>query len=121
MLHNLIPFLELGKNGGKVNVLIMMCFLRVSGSYQPSNELMLRFYGFYKQATEGPAVGTRPGFWDVIKRAKWDAWARLGNMSKEEAMQRYVDELNKVCEIRVLTAPIVTASIITRNLALNVT
>lgn len=74
-----------------------------NGSYQPSNELMLRFYGFYKQATEGPAKGPRPAFWDVVKRAKWDAWARLGNMPKETAMQAYVDELNKIVETMAFT------------------
>lgn len=68
----------------------------VSGSYQPSNSLMLDFYAYYKQATEGTERGSRPSFWDVINRAKWDAWNRLGDMPKEEAMQRYVDGLNKV-------------------------
>lgn len=29
-------------------------------------------------------------------RAKWDAWNRLGDMPKEAAMQKYVDELKKV-------------------------
>ncbi|KAK9496728.1 hypothetical protein O3M35_013021 [Rhynocoris fuscipes] len=74
-----------------------------NGSYQPSHELMLRFYAYYKQATEGPAKGQRPGFWDVIKRAKWDAWAKLGDMSREEAMRRYVEELNKIVETMALT------------------
>lgn len=74
-----------------------------NGSYQPSNELMLRFYGYYKQATEGPARGPRPAFWDVVKRAKWDAWARLGNMPRQDAMQAYVDELNKIVETMAFT------------------
>ncbi|XP_073985291.1 acyl-CoA-binding domain-containing protein 4 [Rhodnius prolixus] len=74
-----------------------------NGSYQPSSELMLRFYGYYKQATEGVARGQRPPFWDVVRRAKWDAWAKLGNMSKEEAMIRYVEELNKIVETMALT------------------
>lgn len=75
------------------------CTFLTAGSYQPSSELMLRFYGYYKQATEGVARGQRPPFWDVVRRAKWDAWAKLGNMSKEEAMIRYVEELNKVCMV----------------------
>lgn len=74
-----------------------------NGSYQPSNELMLRFYGYYKQATEGPATGPRPAFWDVVKRAKWDAWARLGTMARHQAMQAYVDELNKIVETMAFT------------------
>ncbi|XP_048001825.1 acyl-CoA-binding domain-containing protein 5-like [Leguminivora glycinivorella] len=67
-----------------------------SGSYQPSNELMLRFYSYFKQATEGPCDKPKPGFWDVVNRAKWESWNKLGNMSQTEAMQAYVDELHKV-------------------------
>lgn len=74
-----------------------------NGSYQPSKELMLRFYGFYKQATEGPAKEPRPSFWDVVKRAKWDAWHRLGKISRQDAMTAYVDELNKIVETMAFT------------------
>nr|CAH7717888.1 unnamed protein product [Callosobruchus chinensis]CAH7751913.1 unnamed protein product [Callosobruchus chinensis] len=68
------------------------------GSYQPSNELMLRFYSYFKQATQGPCTGTRPAFWDVVGRAKYDAWKKLGDMSKEEAMAKYVNELHAIVE-----------------------
>ncbi|KAJ8925526.1 hypothetical protein NQ315_009365 [Exocentrus adspersus] len=61
-----------------------------NGSYQPSNDLMLRFYGYFKQATLGPCCGSRPAFWDVVARAKYDAWKKLGDMSKEEAMAKYL-------------------------------
>jgi acyl-CoA-binding protein len=74
----------------------------VPGSYQPSHELQLRFYAYYKQATEGPNYHPKPNFWEVVKRAKWDAWAKLGNMTKEEAMMHYVEELKKVSlELRI--------------------
>ncbi|XP_071442547.1 acyl-CoA-binding domain-containing protein 5-like [Hetaerina americana] len=69
-----------------------------NGSYQPSPDLMLRFYAYYKQATEGPCKGARPAFWEMIKKAKWDAWNRLGNMPREEAMDNYVEELKKIVE-----------------------
>ncbi|CAG9134207.1 unnamed protein product [Plutella xylostella] len=69
-----------------------------SGSYQPSNELMLRFYSYFKQATEGPCDKPKPGFWDVVNRAKWESWKKLGDMSQDEAMQAYVDELHKIVE-----------------------
>ncbi|KZC11799.1 Acyl-CoA-binding domain-containing protein 5 [Dufourea novaeangliae] len=59
---------------------------------------MLRFYAYYKQATEGPCQQTKPAFWEVVKKAKWDAWTRLGNMSKTEAMNNYVEELKKIVE-----------------------
>jgi len=68
------------------------------GPYQPSNEIMLKFYGYYKQATVGPCNDIKPNFWDVIRRAKWEAWHKLGIMGEEEAMTRYVDELKQIIE-----------------------
>ncbi|XP_313787.5 acyl-CoA-binding domain-containing protein 5 isoform X1 [Anopheles gambiae] len=69
-----------------------------NGPYQPSNDMLLRFYSYYKQATKGKCCERKPAFWDVINRAKWDAWNRLGDMDKEVAMQKYVDELKKIVE-----------------------
>ena len=66
------------------------------GAYQPSNELLLRFYSYYKQATEGPCHNHKPPFWEIVRRAKWTAWTQLGNMSRYEAMENYVEELKKV-------------------------
>ncbi|XP_027203256.2 acyl-CoA-binding domain-containing protein 5-like [Dermatophagoides pteronyssinus] len=68
------------------------------GFFQPSNEMRLRFYAFFKQATEGPNQTKRPAFYDIINRYKWDAWTKCGQMSRQEAMQLYVDELKKVIE-----------------------
>lgn len=68
------------------------------GPFQPSPDLMLRFYGLYKQATEGKNNQPKPSFWAVITKAKWDAWKCLGNMPKEEAMKKYVDELKQIIE-----------------------
>lgn len=69
-----------------------------NGSYQPSYEVMLRFYSLYKQAVCGPCTVPRPGFWDPVGRYKWDAWSRLGEMSRESAMAAYVDEMKKVAQ-----------------------
>ncbi|XP_017781616.1 PREDICTED: acyl-CoA-binding domain-containing protein 5 [Nicrophorus vespilloides] len=69
-----------------------------NGSYQPSNDLMLRFYGYFKQATQGKCTGTRPSIWQVVSRAKYDAWKKLGDMSKADAMARYVEELHTIVE-----------------------
>ncbi|XP_036615135.1 acyl-CoA-binding domain-containing protein 5 [Trichosurus vulpecula] len=74
-----------------------------NGSFQPTNEMMLKFYSFYKQATEGPCNISRPGFWDPIGRYKWDAWSSLGDMTKEEAMIAYVEEMKKILETMPMT------------------
>ncbi|XP_072307197.1 acyl-CoA-binding domain-containing protein 5A isoform X2 [Eucyclogobius newberryi] len=68
------------------------------GPFQPSNDMMLKFYKFYKQATVGPCNVPRPGFWDAVGKAKWDAWNSLGDMSREEAMAAYVDEMKLILE-----------------------
>uniref|UniRef100_A0A2M4BRB0 Putative acyl-coa-binding domain-containing protein 5 n=1 Tax=Anopheles marajoara TaxID=58244 RepID=A0A2M4BRB0_9DIPT len=69
-----------------------------NGPYQPSNDMLLRFYSYFKQATKGQCCERKPAFWDVVNRAKWEAWNRLGDMPKETAMQKYVDELKKIVE-----------------------
>ncbi|XP_048862086.1 acyl-CoA-binding domain-containing protein 5A [Brienomyrus brachyistius] len=69
-----------------------------NGSFQPSNEMMLKFYSYYKQATRGPCDIPRPGFWDPVGKVKWDAWNSLGDMPREEAMGAYVDELKLILE-----------------------
>ena len=50
----------------------------------------------YKQATQGPCNIPKPAIWQVINRAKYDAWCALGNMAKTDAMRTYVEELKKV-------------------------
>lgn len=79
-----------------------------NGAYQPSHELQLRFYAYYKQATEGPCQQSKPAFWEVVKKAKWDAWMRLGNMSRQEAMNNYVEELKKIVETMSYTDNVAT-------------
>ncbi|XP_028636319.1 acyl-CoA-binding domain-containing protein 4 isoform X1 [Grammomys surdaster] len=77
-----------------------------NGSYRPSYEEMLRFYSYYKQATTGPCLVPRPGFWDPIGRYKWDAWNSLGKMSREEAMSAYISEMKLVAQKVIDTVPL---------------
>ncbi|KAH8334599.1 acyl-CoA-binding domain-containing protein 5 [Drosophila kikkawai] len=69
-----------------------------NGPYQPSTGMMLKFYGLFKQATEGACLQRKPGFWDIVGKAKWDAWNDNRHMSKEQAMQRYVESLQEIIE-----------------------
>jgi acyl-CoA-binding protein len=41
------------------------------GTFQPSNEMKLTFYGLYKQATVGPCKEPRPSMFYYVNRAKW--------------------------------------------------
>jgi acyl-CoA-binding protein len=58
---------------------------------KPDNATLLQLYSLYKQATEGDAQGKRPGFTDLVGRAKYDAWAALKGKTADAAMQEYVD------------------------------
>jgi acyl-CoA-binding protein len=58
---------------------------------KPDNMTLLKIYSLYKQATEGDVAGKRPGFTDMVGRAKYDAWAAVKGKSKDEAMQEYID------------------------------
>ena len=58
---------------------------------KPDNATLLKLYSLYKQATEGDVEGKRPGFTDMVGRAKWDAWNGLKGTSSEDAMQQYID------------------------------
>ena len=58
---------------------------------KPDNMTLLKIYALYKQASSGDADGKRPGFSDMVGRAKWDAWNEAKGKSSEAAMQEYVD------------------------------
>lgn len=58
---------------------------------RPDNETMLRLYALFKQARAGDVTGKRPGMFDMVGRAKYDAWAALKGMPPETAMQAYID------------------------------
>lgn len=58
---------------------------------KPDNMTLLKIYSLYKQATEGDVEGKRPGFTDMVGRAKYDAWAAVKGKSGDEAMQEYID------------------------------
>ncbi|EJU06071.1 acyl-CoA-binding protein, partial [Dacryopinax primogenitus] len=70
--------------------------LSKTGPIQTGYEEKLAMYSLYKQATVGDVPSTRPGMWDVLGRAKWDAWAKHRNMDSHAAKQLYVDTLLRV-------------------------
>ncbi len=63
---------------------------------RPDNMTLLSMYALFKQATTGDVEGKRPGFTDMVGRAKYDAWAEHKGESSEEAMQKYVDLVNEL-------------------------
>lgn len=60
-------------------------------SQDPGNEVKLKLYALYKQATQGDVEGKRPGFTNPVGRAKYDAWTEVSGLSAEEAEAAYID------------------------------
>jgi len=58
---------------------------------RPDNDTLLKLYALYKQGAEGDVSGERPGFFDFVGVAKYEAWDKLQGTGQEEAMQRYID------------------------------
>jgi diazepam-binding inhibitor (GABA receptor modulator, acyl-CoA-binding protein) len=65
-------------------------------SERPDNATLLKIYGLYKQGTVGDNAEKKPGFGDMVGRAKWDAWNALKGTSSEDAMQQYIGLINSL-------------------------
>ena len=63
---------------------------------RPDNDTMLRLYGLYKQGSEGEVSGPKPGFFDLVGTAKYEAWEKLSGTKPEDAMKKYVDLVKKL-------------------------
>jgi diazepam-binding inhibitor (GABA receptor modulator, acyl-CoA-binding protein) len=60
-------------------------------SDRPDNATLLKIYSLYKQGSTGDNTDKKPGFSDMVGRAKWDAWNNLKGTTQDDAMQQYVD------------------------------
>lgn len=58
---------------------------------RPDNDTMLRLYALYKQGSEGDVSGPKPGFFDFVGTAKYEAWEKLSGTAQEMAMKKYID------------------------------
>lgn len=58
---------------------------------RPDNLTLLKLYALYKQGSRGDNTEPRPGFSDMVGRAKWDAWNRLKGVPREDAMTQYIE------------------------------
>ena len=59
---------------------------------RPSNADLLELYANYKQATVGEASAAKaPGRFDLIGKAKYDAWTTKAGLSTDAAMRAYIE------------------------------
>lgn len=63
---------------------------------RPDNDTLLRLYAYYKQGSEGDVKGEKPGFFDFVGAAKYDAWSKLKGTAQGEAQKKYVDLVKKL-------------------------
>ncbi|KAF4087804.1 hypothetical protein AMELA_G00075380 [Ameiurus melas] len=62
----------------------------------PGNEVKLKIYALFKQATQGPCNTPKPGMLDFVNKAKWDAWKSLGPLPQDDARQQYVNLISSL-------------------------
>ena len=62
----------------------------------PGNDMKLKLYANYKQATEGDVKGDKPGFTDFVNRAKYEAWAKLKGTPPDKAKEAYIKLVERV-------------------------
>ena len=63
---------------------------------KPSNDVLLKIYSLYKQATQGDVSGEKPNGFDFVNLAKYNAWESQKGKTSEESMQEYVDLINSL-------------------------
>ena len=65
-------------------------------SERPDNDTLLRLYALYKQGADGDVSGPKPGFFDFVGTAKYEAWAKLAGTGQDDAKQKYIDLVKKL-------------------------
>ena len=63
---------------------------------KPDDKTLLSLYAFYKQATAGDVQGNRPSGFDIVGKAKYDAWAKIKGATPEMAMQAYIELVKRL-------------------------
>lgn len=63
---------------------------------RPDNDTLLQLYALYKQGAEGDVNGPKPGFFDFVGTAKYEAWAKLAGTTQDEAMNKYIALVKKL-------------------------
>lgn len=63
---------------------------------RPDDATLLKLYALYKQGTVGDVQGDKPGFFDFVGAAKYEAWEKIKGMNLEEAKQSYIDLVQKL-------------------------
>ena len=63
---------------------------------RPDDNTMLQLYALYKQGSAGDVQGSKPGFFDFVGVAKYEAWEKLSGTSQGDAQKQYVELVRKL-------------------------
>lgn len=63
---------------------------------KPDNNTLLQLYALYKQGSSGDVSGEKPGFFDFVAVAKYEAWERIQGLSQDDAKLQYVELVQKL-------------------------
>jgi diazepam-binding inhibitor (GABA receptor modulating acyl-CoA-binding protein) len=63
---------------------------------RPDDNTMLQLYALYKQGSSGAVSGAKPGFFDFVGAAKYEAWEKLRDTSQEDAQASYIELVRKL-------------------------
>ncbi len=63
---------------------------------RPDDNVLLELYALYKQGSGGDVSGDKPGIFDFVGAAKYEAWEKLLGTSEEDAQSHYVELIRKL-------------------------
>ena len=63
---------------------------------RPDNDTLLQLYALYKQGSDGDVSGAKPGFFDFVATAKYEAWKNVRGLSQDDAKNQYIDLVQKL-------------------------
>ncbi len=63
---------------------------------RPDNDTLLQLYALYKQSAVGDVTGEKPGFFDFVATAKYEAWQRIEGLSQDDAKNQYINLVQKL-------------------------
>ena len=63
---------------------------------RPDNNTMLQLYALFKQGSSGDVSGKKPGMFDFVGVAKFDAWEGLKGLALDDAKNQYIELVSKL-------------------------
>lgn len=63
---------------------------------RPDNDTMLQLYALFKQGSSGDVSGNKPGMFDFVGVAKYEAWKGLKGLSQDDAKNQYIELVSKL-------------------------